>query len=1034
MAPDYAELHCLSCYSFLRGASRPNELIERAKTLGYTALALTDECSFAGLAQAHVAAKAQGLHLIVGTELRLDDALVLVLLARNHDGYSDLCRLITQGRRAADKGEYRLCREDLCALGEGVLALFVPRSGRIAPDARDEANAHWVRTRFGERAWLAVELHHGADDAARLRDLLSLAQAHELPAVACGDVHMHARERRALQDTMSAIRLKRTVFEAGFDLFANGEHCLHTRASLARRYPAALLAETTRIAALCTFSMDALRYEYPREIVPEGLTARSYLRQLTERGITLRWASQPSATTRAQIERELELIADLNYEPYFLTVYDVVREARARGILCQGRGSAANSAVCFCLGITEVDPQESSLLFERFLSRARHEPPDIDVDFEHERREEVIQYIYGKYGRHRAALAATQITYRRRNAMRDVGKALGLSEDQLDRLTSAAAWWESFDSASANERLSEQGFDPDAPQIRRLLYLVRQLRGFPRHLSQHVGGFVISERPLHELVPVENATMPDRTVIQWDKDDLESLGLLKVDCLALGMLTCLRRCFDLVAAWRGTRWTIATLPKDDAATYAMIQRADTVGVFQIESRAQMSMLPRLKPRNFYDLVIEVAIVRPGPIQGNMVHPYLRRRNGEESAEPPSPELKPVLDRTCGVPIFQEQVMSLAMVAAGFTSDEADGLRRAMAAWKRKGGLEPYRDRLFAGMAERGYEQTFAERIFEQIKGFADYGFPESHAASFAKLAYASSWLKCHEPVAFTCALLNSLPMGFYGPAQLVQDLRRHGAAVRAPDVCYSGWDSSLEADTVNSQQPALRLGLRLLRGFPEDAAQRIVAARTVAPFRDVDDLVERARLSHHERTRLADAGALARLAGHRHRARWAAQGAHQRPRLLAGSAITSVDVSLAPATTKDDVLRDYGTLGLSLMHHPLTLIRRQCRALQALRSGELRSIAHGTAVRVIGLVIGRQHPQTASGATFVSLEDEDGVVNVVVWLALANAQRRELLDSRILGVDGVLEKVEGVQHLIARRLHCYDHLMPEIQASSRDFH
>jgi error-prone DNA polymerase len=1032
--PDYAELYCLTCFSFLRGASRPNELVERAKALGYSALAITDECSFAGLAQAHVAAKAHGLHLIVGTELRLDEQLTLVLLARDHDGYSDLCRLITQGRRAAAKGEYRLCREDLRALGTGVLALFVPQDERIVPDDADRNNAQWVSAQFGTRAWLAVTLHHGADDGARLQHLLRLAQEHNLATVACGEVHMHMRERRALQDTLTAIRLRRTLVDSGLALHPNGERHLHARTTLARRYPIALLTESTRIASLCAFSLDTLRYEYPREIVPAGLNPREHLRQLTEQGMAKRWSDEPTAATRALIERELALIAELQYEPYFLTVYDVVREARARGILCQGRGSAANSAVCFCLGITEVDPQESSLLFERFLSRARNEPPDIDVDFEHERREEIIQYIYGKYGRQRAALAATQITYRRRSAMRDVGKVLGFSDDQIERLTSAAAWWESFDAASAGERLREQGFDPESPALLRLLYLVRQLRGFPRHLSQHVGGFVISERPLHELVPVENATMPDRTVIQWDKDDLESLGLLKVDCLALGMLTCLRRCFDLIAAWRNTRWTIATIPKGDPATYAMIQRADTVGVFQIESRAQMSMLPRLKPRNFYDLVIEVAIVRPGPIQGNMVHPYLRRRNGEESPEPPSLELKPVLDRTCGVPIFQEQVMSLAMVAAGFSSDEADGLRRAMAAWKRKGGLEPYRDRLFAGMDARGYAREFAERIFEQIKGFADYGFPESHAASFAKLAYASSWLKCHEPAAFTCALLNSLPMGFYGPAQLVQDLRRHGVPVRAPDVRFSHWDSSLEADARHADQPALRLGLRLLRGFGQDAAQRIVAARTLAPFRDVDDLVERAQLSYHERTRLADAGALVGLAGHRHRARWAAQGAHRRPRLLAESAIASVEVPLTLASAKDEVLRDYDALGLSLAHHPLALIRRRCRALQALRSSELQPVAHGTNVRVIGLVIGRQHPQTASGATFVSLEDEDGIVNVVVWLALANAQRRELLDSRILGVDGVLEKVEGVQHLIARQLHCFDYLMPELQAHSRDFH
>ncbi|HEY5999800.1 MAG TPA: error-prone DNA polymerase, partial [bacterium] len=897
MTAAYAELHAVSNFTFLRGASHPEELVEAAAALGYTALALTDECSVAGVVRAHVAARDRPLTLIVGSEVRLADGLRLVLLATDREGYGDLCDLITRGRRAAEKGSYRLERADLAAL-DGLprcLALLLPG----ADGAADREGARFVAGLFPGRAWIAAELLRGPDDRSRLAALRDLARDAGLPLVAAGDVHMHVPERRVLQDVLTAVRLGVPVASCGRALHPSGERHLRPRERLGRIYPRALLDETLRIAERCTFSLDELRYEYPDELVPAGRAPADWLRQLTEEGMRRRWPGGVPPKVVRQVEHELALIAELRYEPYFLTVHDIVRFARGQGILCQGRGSAANSAVAFCLGITEVDPARMEMLFERFVSRERAEPPDIDVDFEHQRREEVIQYIYGKYGRDRAALAATVISYRRRSAVRDVGKALGLDAALVDRIARQFSWWE--DGGSAGRRLEEIGCDARAPLVARLLELTGEIRGFPRHLSQHVGGFVISRGPLRRLVPIENAAMPERTVIQWDKDDLEALGLLKVDCLALGMLSAIHRALDLVSTLRGRPLTVADIPAEDARTYAMIQRADTVGVFQIESRAQMAMLPRLRPATFYDLVVEVAIVRPGPIQGQMVHPFLRRRQGLEPVSYPGPEVRDVLERTLGVPIFQEQVMKLAMVAAGFSAGEADRLRRAMAAWQKKGGLEPFEARLVDGMRERGYPEEFARQIYLQIRGFAEYGFPESHAASFALLTYVSAWLKCHEPAAFTCALLNSLPMGFYGPSQLVQDARRHGVEVRPVGVTTSGWDCTLEQGTPARSErprmqggqvrrneayeqyaavtkdaaqrrrrglsecagPSIRLGLLMVKGLSRAAADRLVAARTERPFASVDDLVERAALSRGERERLAAAGALAALAGHR---------------------------------------------------------------------------------------------------------------------------------------------------------------------------
>ncbi len=1026
----YAELHCISNFSFLRGASHPEELIERAAALGYAALALTDECSVAGVVRAHLAARALAEpvpQLIVGSEFRLSDGLHCVLLACNRRGYGQLCRLITRARRAAPKGEYRLQRTDFAGLpADDCLALWLPAA------RPDPGEANWLAAQFPQRLWVAAELLTTGRDRRRLALLQSLAAQLGLPLVATGDVHMHVRGRRALQDVLTATRLGTTVEHAGYSLHPNGERHLRPLDRLAELYPPELLAETLQVAARCSFSLEELRYEYPREIVPEGHTPGGWLRTLAAQGARRRWPRGAPAAVSAQIEHELQLIEDLGYEAYFLTVHDIVEFARSRGILCQGRGSAANSAVCFCLGITEVDPARMSLLFERFISKERNEPPDIDVDFEHERREEVIQYLYAKYGRERAALAATVIRYRPRSALRDVAKALGLDPLQVDALARSMQWW---DGSRIDEgRVREAGLDPAAPMLARVLALARTLLGFPRHLSQHVGGFVLARDLLEELVPVENAAMPERTVIQWDKDDLDALGLLKVDVLGLGMLAAIRRSFDLVHGFRGHHWTLASVPAEDPEVYAMIGRADTMGVFQIESRAQMAMLPRLRPASYYDLVIEVAIIRPGPIQGDMVHPYLRRRSGLEPVSYPSPEVEGVLSRTLGVPIFQEQVMQLAIVAAGFTPGEADKLRRAMAAWKRKGGLGPFEERLICGMRERGYAEDFAKAIFRQILGFGEYGFPESHAASFALLVYVSCWLKHYEPAAFTAALINSQPMGFYAPSQLVQDARRHGVEVRAVDVRVSDWDCTLERREADGE-PALRLGLRLVKGLGEEAARRLVAARAVqGGFTGVQELAERARLDRRELGCLAAAGALVGLAGHRHRAAWQVAGVESPLPLLPEIRIAEATPLLRAPREGQDIVADYAHTGLTLRRHPVELLRARLTARGVLSSAQLRERPNGAQVRTAGLVITRQRPGTASGVTFVTLEDESGYVNLIVWERIAERQRQALIASRLMGVVGELQLEGEVMHVIVQRIVDLSRWLGELVAPSRDFH
>jgi len=1022
--PDYAELHCISNFTFLRGASHAEELVVRAKELGYRAIAITDECSVAGVVRAWEAARAQDMHLIIGAEFQLTDGPKLVVLARDRTGYTSLCRVITRGRRAAEKGEYRLTRTDFVDGLPGCWVLWIP--GEII----DQETAHWVRGNFGVRARIVAEWLGGQHRRERFAQLEAVSLSMQLPVVAAGDVHMHVRGRRALQDTLTAIRLRTPLALAGYRLYPNGERHLRKREKLAEIYPPEWLAESVVLANACRFRLDELRYEYPEELVPAGETPTSHLRKLVYKGIESRWKNRPKTEILEQIENELVLIEKLRYEPFFLTVHDVVSFARERGILCQGRGSAANSIVCFCLGVTEVDPEKHSMVFGRFISEERNEPPDIDVDFEHERREEVIQYIYEKYGRERAALAATVITYRSRSAVRDVGRALGLGTAQIENLANAMQWWDG--SEVVDERIREAGFDPSSPVMHKLCVLVNELKGFPRHLSQHVGGFVIARHSLDELVPVENAAMPERTVIQWDKDDLESLGLLKVDVLGLGMLTAIRRALDMVNGFRGTNWVMASLPKEEEATYRMIRQADVMGVFQIESRAQMAMLPRLQPKKFYDLVIEVAIVRPGPIQGDMVHPYLRRRNGEEKVDYPSEEIKAVLERTLGVPIFQEQAMKIAEVAAGFTAGEADQLRRAMAAWRKRGGIEHFEEKLKNGMRDRGYTEEFAQQIYRQLQGFGEYGFPESHATSFALLVYVSAWLKCHEPAAFCAALLNSQPMGFYAPAQLVQDAQRHGVTVLPVDVQVSGWECSLERDAEG--QPLLRLGLCMAKGFNEVAAQRVVLARAQGAFKDVADIAHRAQLERRELDTLAAAGALESLASHRHRARWQVAGVEAATPLFETLHFNEGEPLLRVPTEGEDIVANYARLGLTLGRHPLALLRPRLAGMHCRTAGELRELRDGTLVRVAGLVINRQRPGTAQGVTFMTLEDETGHVNVILWRKVTERQRKVMLGARLLGVAGILQRHGEVMHLVAGHLEDHTELLGRLETHSRDFH
>ncbi len=1029
MIPGYAELHCLTNYSFLRGASDPEELVYRAHELGYSALAITDECSVAGVVRAHGAAKEAGLKLIIGAEITLADGLKMVLLAATIRGYETLCELITQARRAAPKGEYKLARSEVPMAPEGLLALWLPGKKIVRESLLEEAR--WIAKTFPGYAWISIELHRGADDTTRLEALEEIGHEVGLGCIASGDVHMHLRARKKLQDVMTAIRLKCPLAEVGRRLQPNSERYLRPIGRLSAIHPARLLATTLDVASRCAFSLDEIRYEYPEELVPPSETPASHLRDLTLQGLARRYPKGAPGSVVKTVEHELKLIGELAYEPFFLTVHDIVLFARSRKILCQGRGSAANSSVCYCLGITEVDPGRMSVLFERFISKERNEPPDIDVDFEHQRREEVIQYIYAKYGRERAAIAAVVITYQPRSALRDVGKALGLSLDQVDLLSKSMSWWD--DREAMKKRLVDAGFDLENRVVHQVIELTQELIGFPRHLSQHPGGFVIDNRRLSRLVPVENASMKDRTVIQWDKDDLDALGLLKVDVLGLGMLSCIRRAIDLVNGYKAqsSELTMSSIPPEDPVVYEMIQRADTIGVFQIESRAQMSMLPRLKPACFYDLVIEVAIVRPGPIMGGMVHPYLRRRQGQEKVTYASDDVKKVLERTLGVSIFQEQVMQLAVVAAGFTPGEADRLRRAMASWKRRGGIASFRDKLIDGMLARGYELAYAEQIFQQIQGFGEYGFPESHAASFALLVYVSSWLKCHEPAAFACALLNSQPLGFYSSSAIVQDAKRHGVEVLPADVQCSDTDSSLEPRPEG--KPALRLGLGLIKGLKVYSSERLVTARKERVFTSTEDLARRASLDRGDLSALAAADALASLSGHRREALW---------ETLAVDAVTRLELPavrvepppLAVPTEGEEIVGDYASMGLTLRRHPLALLRQRLARRNIRSATEVAGSRNGQWIRAAGIVTCRQRPATASGVIFVTLEDETGYVNLIVWNDLADRQRKELLGARLLAVHGEVQREGRVVHILARRLDDLSALLGRLSTTSHDFH
>ena len=1093
---DYAELVCSSNFHFQFGGSHPEDLVARAKLLGYKALAITDEASVSGSVRAHLAGQAVGLPIVHGAQFHLEQGPQLAFLVRNKKGWQQLCHFITLGRGRADKGHYQLTREDLEQQAlEDCWAIWLPNAQDPSQsEGQLHSTAQWLKSCLKDRLRIGVCLSLRADDRAWLHQLQALGSLLRIDAVAVGQARMAHRRDKPITDLVSAIGHGLPLQDCGRRLLANAEAYLRPRLRLARLYPSVMLANAVALAAQCSFSLDELRYEYPDEIVPAGLTPTQWLRHLTEDGAQQRFPkhSHPEgmpAKVRQQIEHELQLIHEMHYEPYFLTVYDIVAFARSKGIACQGRGSAANSAVCYCLGITEVDPSRMSMLFERFISKERNEPPDIDVDFEHQRREEVIQYIYQKYGRHRAALAAAIVRYRPRSALRDTGKALGVHPTLIDEAAKGYSWWDGkVISAEGLQTNIEEGLArlaqlplaeplpelPDNKSLEQWARLSTALVGFPRHLSQHVGGFVIARHRLSDLVPVENASMADRTVLQWDKDDIDALGLLKVDVLALGMLSAIRRALEFVGEKKGLQdphgqprsMAMQEVPAEDHETYRMIQAADTMGVFQIESRAQMSMLPRLKPACFYDLVIETAIVRPGPIQGGMVHPYLRRRQGLEPIDYPSPAVKQALERTLGVPIFQEQVMQLAILAAGFTAGEADQLRRAMAAWRRRGSLGPFHDKVINGMLMRGYTREFAQRVFAQIEGFGEYGFPESHAASFALLVYVSCWLKRHHPDAFLAALLNAQPMGFYAPAQLVRDAQDHGVVVHGVHVNHSHWFTKLEppdshgayggngGDGENGAERVslwpVRLGIHMVAGLPEAAALRLVHAREEdGCFESIQALADRASLSKQELEALAAANALSGLSAHRHDANWQAAG-HERSHAFLAHA-KSTEPALAPdllpaPSQAQDMVSDYASLGLSLGTHPLSLLRPMLtQRFQSLSMATLRNYPHGRLARASGLVTHRQRPSTAKGILFMTLEDETGRINVVVWPDVLDRYRHPTLHGQLITVYGRWQRDENIPrdapgqvlNLLAMRIEDHTPLLAEalglLATESRDF-
>jgi len=1030
--PRYAELEVTTNFSFLHSASHAEEIARTAAALGLSAIAVTDRNTLAGVVRAHRAAKDAGIRLLVGARLDLQDAPSLLCFPTDRTAYARLSQLITLGRRRASKGECEIYLEDVFAHSGGQLFISLP------PDASgDDYATHLrhLRDIFARDIWLAARCRYNGNDAARLWELAQLSVETNVPLVATNDVRMHIPDRKPLMDAITCIREHCTIDQAGFRLAANAERHIkppEEMARLFRRHPEAVM-RTMEIADRCRFSLDELRYEYPDDEAPHGKTPQEELARLAWEGAEGRYPDGLPDKVRKQIAYELKLIGELNYAPYFLTVHDVVRYARSQGILCQGRGSAANSAVCYCLGITAIDPARIDLLFERFVSAERNEPPDIDVDFEHERREEVIQYIYEKYGRDRAGLAATVIHYRTRMAVREIGKVMGLSEDTIATLVATVWGWRT--EGVESKHIREAGLDPDDKRLSLTMRLACELTGFPRHLSQHVGGFVITRGPLSDLVPIANAAMEDRTTIEWDKDDLDTLGILKIDILGLGMLSCIRKAFDLLQRHYGRKIDLATVPAEDPNVYDMLCEADSIGVFQVESRAQMTMLPRLKPRNFYDLVIEVAIVRPGPIQGDMVHPYLRRRNGEEKVDYPSEELREVLGKTHGVPLFQEQAMKIAIIAGGFTPSEADQLRRAMATFRHTGTIHTFEEKLINGMVANGYDADFAERCFNQIKGFGDYGFPESHAASFALLVYVSSWLKKHYPDVFAAAILNSQPMGFYAPAQLVRDAREHGVEIRPADVNFSDWDNTLEEN--GNGYRALRLGFRQIKGFRENDAVALTDARD-GPYRDPADIQHRAGLSDAALERLAKADAYGSMKLGRREALWAVRALPPAPLPLFGDGEHrhDPDVSLPSMAIGEEVTHDYATLRLSLKTHPLALLREELAAAHVTPNERLIRTKDGTRVTVAGIALVRQRPGTASGVIFITLEDETGVANLVVWPKTFEKYRRVVMGARLIRVTGKLQREGIVTHVIADRLEDMTHRLhalsgPDFEPATR---